>query len=406
MSQRPLDGIHVLDFSWVFFGPQCSEYLTTMGADVIRVESNVFPDLMRQSPPFAENQPGLNRSGTYNAINRGKKSITLNLGNPKAAELVKELVRKWPADIVMENQVVGAMARWGLGYDDIRQAKPDIIYCSMSLFGQTGPDAGYRGYGPGAQARFGMHALTGHPADQIPRRMGANFSDFALVGTCVFAMLMALWHRNRTGQGQYLDVAQNEGTIPVIADAVMDYIMNGRVATMQGNRDPRYAPQGIYRCAGQDNWVGISVANDAEFGALCQAMGQPELVQDHRFADALSRQRHHDELDALITQWTKQHGNYEVTDILQKVGVAVGPAVDTEQFVTDPHLNARGFFIEADHDEIGRRLYGGWPVHLSEVESMVGKIDLLGQHNDEVFLGLLGQPREEYERLKEEKVIY
>lgn len=406
MAQRPLEGVRLLDFTWILIGPQNAEYLISMGAEAIKIESNVFPDLVRRGPrPVADDRPGLNRSGTFNAINRGNRSITLNLEKPQALELVKDLVRKWQPDIVTENFVVGAMTRRGLAYEDIRKIKPDIIYCSMSLLGNTGPYAWHRGWGPTVQARTGMSALSGYREDQFPRSLGGTFPDYPMAGIVAFAILMALWHRNRTGEGQYLDFAQNEGVIQMLGDAMMDYTINGRVQTMRGSRDPLWAPQGVYPCAGQDNWVGISVANDAQFVALCQAMGRPELAQDPRFADALSRQRHHDELDALIAEWTKQHTNYEVMETLQGMGVAAGAAVDTEQFVQDPHLWARGFFLEVDHDEVGRRLYGGWPVHLSEVEPQVGKAPLLGQHNQEVFRGILGLSEEEIQRLVEEQVI-
>jgi crotonobetainyl-CoA:carnitine CoA-transferase CaiB-like acyl-CoA transferase len=222
----------------------------------------------------------------------------------------------------------------------------------------------------------------------------------------VFSILTAIWHRNHTGEGQHIDFAQNEAVINTLADAMMEYTMNGRELFMRGNRDPRFVPQGVYRCAGPDDWVALSVAGDDEFETLCRVMGMPDLVQDSRFHTVLARYRHHEELDALITTWTRQRTNIEVQELLQRAGIAAGAAIDSEQLLADPQLHARGFFVEIDHDEVGPATYGGWPVHFSDADPVIRKAPLFGQHNEEVYCGILGLQAGEVETLVQEQVIY
>ncbi len=407
MPTLPLTGVKVLDFTWVLIGPQASEYLATLGADVIRIESAVQPDITRRLPPLLKDSvPGLNRNGVFNAVNRGKRSVLLNFGDPRGVELARDLVRVWQPDILLENQIAGSMPGRGLGYQDIAAIKPDIVYCSMSLLGQTGPESWYRGWGPNLQCRTGISWLTGHPGDGNPVGLGGTYPDYNLAGLVVFSTLAALWHRDQTGEGQYIDFAQNEAVMHTLADAMLELTMNGRELFMRGNREPLFVPQGVYRCAGADDWVAISIADDGEFGELCRAMGKPELTADARFGDILARSLHHDELDAVITEWTRQHTNVEVQDALQRVGIAAGAAVDSEQLLADPHLRERGFFVEIGHDEVGPATYGGWPVHLSDAPPAIGKAPLFGQHSEEVYRGILGMTPEDLETLVRQKVVY
>ncbi len=406
MSTLPLAGVRVLDFTWVLIGPQASEYLATLGADVIRIESAVQPDITRRLSLMKDGVPGLNRNGVFNSVNRGKRSVLLNFGSERGVELTRALVRAWQPDILLENQISGSMARRGLGYQDIAAIKPDIVYCSMSLLGQTGPEHWYRGWGPNLQCRTGISWLSGHPHDPVPVALGGTYPDYNLAGLVVFSALTALWHRQQTGEGQHIDFAQNEAVMHTLADAMLDATMNGRELGMNGNREPLFVPQGVYRCAGTDDWVAISVADDAAFAALCRVLGQPQLAHDPRFSGVLARAEHHDALDALIGAWTRERGNREAQDTLQAAGVTAGAVVDSEQLLTDPQLRARGFFHTIDHPEVGPAEYGGWPVHLSDAPTHVARAPLFGEHTREVYAGILGLSDAEIEELTNAQVIY
>jgi benzylsuccinate CoA-transferase BbsF subunit len=371
-----------------------------MGADVVRIESNVFPDILRRIAPFRNGVEGLNRSGMFASINGGKRSVLLNLAKPEAAQIVRQLVEHWQPDIVLENFVTGTMKRRGMAYEDLRAVKPDLIYASLSLLGQTGPDAWHRGWGPTMQARTGVTWLSGYRETGTPVALGGTFPDFTLAGLAVDALLIALWHREETSEGQYIDFAQNEGVAITISDALIDFTMNGRVQSMRGNRQPGYAPQGVYRCAGDDSWVAISVATDDEWASLAEAIGRADLM-DQRFADSLERMRHHDELDALITGWTRERSSHDVQRTLQRAGVAAGVALNIEELVADPQLLARGFFVQADHEEIGRSGYGGLPLRIEGVEPRADNAPLFGDHSRPFYADVLGMSDEEFSRLSE-----
>ena len=251
-------------------GPFCTLQLAHLGAEVIRVETATRPCVTRMFPPWANGEFGVNRSGYFNQYNQGKLSLTLDLKNPRAVELAKELVAK--SDIVCENFAAGVMDRMGLGYSVLQQVKPDIIMIAMSGYGATGPEREFVSYGPAQVPLSGMSSLTGY-RDWPPMHVGISYGDPTGGLHGAFAVLAALLYRARTGNGQFIDLSQQETTIAVIPDGVMDYTMNGTQPPRQGNRDPQMAPHGVFRCAGEQRWVAIAVRDDDEWQRFAATIG-------------------------------------------------------------------------------------------------------------------------------------
>ena len=406
MNRRPLEGVRITDFCWVWAGPSGTELLAYLGAEVIRIESWARLDPTRRDPlrrlrPI----PGINEKVLFNSLNLNKRSVTLNLTQPKAIELVKRLISI--SDVVTNNFAGGAMERMGLDYTVLAEIKPDIIIVSMSGFGEFGPDKEYRGYDPIFRALSGLTDLTGYP-DAPPGRAGASgHADLVNGGALAFAVLAALEYRAKTGNGQFIDISQWEIMNCNIGDAYMDYFMNQRSPTRMGNRDDFMAPHNCYRCRGDDKWVSIAIATDEEWQAFCQAIGNPEWMSDQRFSDAHSRWQNQQELDSLISQWTIDHTHYEVTEILQRAGVAAFPSMSQEELAHDPHLIERGSFVEVDHPEAGRHTFLAPPWKLSATPAEITKhAPLLGEDNEHVFCELLGMPIEEFAILVGEGIIY
>jgi len=406
MHRLPLEGIRVVDFTQIQAGPQATLWLAVMGAEVIKVESMQRPDLLRRYAQARDGRTdvGPNQSTPFAALNMGKKGCTLNLTQPRAIELVKEIVRV--SDIAVENFSTGVMDRLGLDYQSLKKVKPDIIMLSTSGLGRTGPEKGYLAYAAVIHALTGLCSLSGYPGG-VPNFMGAMWSDVLAAQTGAFSVLAALHHRANTGQGQYLDLAMSEATLAVMPEAIMDYTMNERVRGCEGNRADIMAPHGCYPCQGEDKWVTIAVADDEEWQAFCQAMGNPTWTREERFGDQLSRWQNQEELDRLVAEWTAKFTHYEVMEILQGVGVAAGPSCSVTEVLDDPHLRERDFFIEINHPEMGKASQVRTPWNVDG--EAVGKYEhapLLGEHNDFVFRDLLEMSKEEVDQLVEERVIY
>jgi benzylsuccinate CoA-transferase BbsF subunit len=408
MTAPPLKGIRVADFSWVWAGPYCTLQLAHLGAEVIRIETARRPCLTRMLPPWADQKIGLNRAGYFNQYNQGKRSMSLNLKHPAAVEVARRLIKK--SDIVAHNFVRGVMERFGLGYEQIREFKPDVIMVALSGYGATGPLSSYISYGPAQVPLAGFSALTGY-AGGPPMHTALSYADPNAGIHAAFAVLAALYHRRKTGQGQFLDLSLWECATALTVEGLMEKQMSHREPARRGNRDPWMAPHGVFRCRDLpepigggvvDTWVSIAVANDDEWRRLCRAMAQAELGDDARFATAPARKRHEDELEAIITAWTSQRSPQEVTKILQEAGVAAFTCTANKDLAEDPHLNQRGFFVELEHPEIGARKHCGIPWRLSRNECRVQTpAPLLGQHTDEVLTGLLDYSAAEVTDMRE-----
>src|SRR5215211_8778804 len=291
-----LAGLRVVEFAIFAAGPVVSKVMGNHGAEVIRVESHANPDGFRTHyPPFAGNQPGLDRSGCFAMFNDGKLGVTLNLKTPEGIELAKRLVAR--ADVVVENFVPGTVDRLGLGYEALRAVKPDLVMLSSCNMGRGGPYAHHPGFGSMLSSLGGFTHLTGY-AGEGPLLNYGPYIDFIGAGYGLIVVLAALDHRRRTGEGQHIDLAQYECGLQFMAPALLDYVANGHVAERAGNHSPYAAPQGAFPCAGDDAWCTISVTTDAEWEALRLAIGDPEWARAPAYASVLGRAAHDGEIAA------------------------------------------------------------------------------------------------------------
>lgn len=403
----PLEGIRVCDLSWVITGPYCTQIMAEMGAEVIRIESQQRLDNYRDARTWprgwADKVPGVNRGGTFNSCNLSKMSCTLDLTRPEGLALARSIAKV--SDVVVESFGTGVAERLGLSYASMKEIRPDIIMLSSSVLGRTGPDREHLGMGPVLIGLTGLQAITGYPGGR-PSRIGGTWPDFMSALAAATAILFALHHRRRTGEGQYIDLALSETTISLMPEPIMDYVLNGRVWRGTGNRDPRHAPQGVYPCQGEDKWVAIAVSSEEEWHALARALGRPEWLADPRFANEERRRQNQDELDMLISRWTKERMPYEAMKTLQEAGVPAGPSLNNQDLVAEPHLAERDFFARVDHPEVGERVYVGLPWKFTPALSpRYEHAPLLGQHNGYVLEELLGLPSSEVRRLTDEGVV-
>jgi crotonobetainyl-CoA:carnitine CoA-transferase CaiB-like acyl-CoA transferase len=403
-SGRPLEGIRIAEFTWVWAGPFCGLQLAHLGADMIKLESEGRPDLGRRLAIWpTDAEPGPNRSGYFNQWNQGKRSVRLNLAHPEAIAVAKRLVAE--CDVVLDNFATGVMERLGLGYEALRAVKPDLIVASISGYGETGPLQGYMGYGPAVAPLAGLSSLSGYPGGG-PREVGISLGDPTAGITTAVAICAALVARERTGRGQRIDVSLWESTAALVAEGWMEFAMNGTEPPRIGNRDPWMSPHGCFRCAGEDAWVTITCACEEEWQALCGVIGDG-LAADARFRTAADRKANEDTLEDRIRAWTEPRDRWEVVRTLQAAGVAAFPSMSPQDLAHDPHLEERGFLERLEHPEVGERTHAGVPWRLANAANGVrAPAPLLGEHTHEVLGELLGYSETEIDRLTREGVLY
>ena len=400
-----LKGIKVVEFAAFAAGPVVGKYLADHGATVVHIESKVRPDGFRAHyPPYKDNIHGLNRSGLFALCNNDKLDITLNLKKaPKATDLAKRIVA-W-SDVVIENFSPGTMKRLGLDYEALRKIKPDLIMLSSSNLGQSGPHAHHAGFGSQLSSLAGFTHLTGYP-DGPPQILYGPYIDYIAVAYGAVAILAALDYRERTGKGTHIDTAQYETGLQFMAPILLDYKINGKVASRNGNRDPAAAPHGVYPCKGDDNWCVISVSSESDGESLCRAMGNPAWTKESRFATLQSRKEHEDELDQKIGAWTTGFTAREITEKLQASGIRAGIVNTMRDIYSDPQLKHRKQWVELEHPEIGKMHYQRPPFFLTRTPSGPERRDpLLGEHNGYFYQELLGLSEKEYQELVVEGVI-
>lgn len=395
-AELPLSGVRVADFSWVWAGPFCAMQLAHLGAEVIKVESPERSDLGRRLPIHVpDSEPDLDCSGYFNQWNQGKRSLALNLGHPEALEVAKRLITS--ADVVVENFATGVMERLGLGYEVLRELKPDLIYASISGYGETGPYRHYMGYGPAIGPLSGLSSLTGYPGGG-PRELGISLGDPTAGITAAFGIIAALVARDRTGEGQKLDTSLWESTAALQAEGFMAVALGGEQPERMGNRDPWWAPHGVFPCAGEDRWISLACRDDSEWEALAAEIGEPARAL--RFSRQSGRKAHEDELEAIIAAWTKQQDAWALTRRLQAAGVPAYPSLSMAHLVEDPGLRSRGFFAELPHPKVGVRTHAGIPWLLRNGPNGVRRpAPLLGADSEDV-LHELGYGDAEIARLR------
>ena len=402
---RPLEGLRIANFGWVWAGPVVGQTLSFLGAEVYKIESQARIDMTRTLPPFGEGVRGPNRSLSNSACWAGNGSVTLNLKKPEAIVLAKELIGH--CDVVVENFAAGVMHTLGLGYEALCAVKPDIVVFSMPAAGLYGPLRDVRTYGLSLTSTTGLDSVTGYE-DGPPIPMENAFSDpfNGILGT--FAILAALRHRDRTGRGQHVDYSQQEAVMQMVGPAFMDYTINGRVARPRGNRHPRdtAAPHGVFPCAGDDRWISIAVETDEEWAGLVRAMEAPD------WATGTGLETHDGRLESIgsiheqLANWTAGFDDQELAARLQGAGVAAAPVLNVADLLENPHYRARGTFIEVEHPlGFQETIYGSYvKTSRSDVDVRPGPV--IGQDNEEVFQGLMGIPEERYRVLVEDQVIY
>jgi benzylsuccinate CoA-transferase BbsF subunit len=398
----PLEGIRVIDFGQTWAGPVVSSLLGDLGAEVIKVESRKRIDSLRMSPDNVTRDP--EEDPWFHAANRNKWGITIDIAHPKAKPIVLKLISF--SDVVVENFSPEVMERYGLDYNSLRKVKPDIIMISLPAVGMQGPLRDVRTYGPSLNGIAGIDSLIGYPGGKV-LGMQQGYADANAAIHGALAVLIALFHRRRTGEGQYIEVAQMEALISTIGEAIMEYFMTGVVPQPRGNWSPTMAPHNNFPCQGDDKWVSISVKTDEEWEGLKKALGNPPWMEEERFSDRYKRLENRHELEKFIATWTKEHDHYEVAHLLQSHGVAAFPCLDVEDRFLDPWYKERETYQSLEHPRTGIDWLPNIPWMMSKTPGKIrSPAPLMGQHNEYVFCHLLGMSKEEVENLMKEGVLY
>jgi crotonobetainyl-CoA:carnitine CoA-transferase CaiB-like acyl-CoA transferase len=394
----PLQGVRVLELTKIWAGPYTGKLLALLGAEVIRVESYDSLDATRRY-----GVKDINDAPGFQAVNPGKYSVQLNVRTDEGRRLVKELVKK--SDIFVENLRPGAAGRLGLGYDVLRSLRPDIVAVSMSMYGHEGPLSYQTGYAPCFSALAGVCHLVGYEGGP-PQLLNVRYGDSSYGTAAAFAAIVALCHRQLTGQGQFVDVSAVESLAAMLGDSFMEYSLTGRVPTRDGSQHPEMAPHGCYPCMA-DEWISIAVRTDEEWRALCEAIGEPALAAQRRYADSRSRQIHSQELDETLASWTRTKNAQEVAAALRGHGVAAFKSLSSIDLIGDEHLWERGFYPHVTDSKHHSIPIVGAPWRMSATPASIHRAaPLLGEHNDYVLGELLGLSAAERQRLVAEKVVY
>ena len=405
----PLNGYRVLDFGWVLAGAVPGMILADMGAEVIKVETRQRMDYMRLGRPIIGDQPDPEQNPMFHNVNRGKRSITLNTTRPEAVELARRLAAE--CDVVIENFSPGVMRRLGLDYETLSRDNPRLVMASITSNGQTGPLRDLRAYAPSIGALSGLDSTMGYePADgETGRPLGLKHAYADLCGAlhAVFAIVSSLHERRSTGVGRYIDLSMLRATVATMGAGLLEYELTGRVPQPRGNYDPVMAPYGNYPCAGDDEWVSIAVRTEEEWRGLVEAMSTPDWTEEPEFASRYARLNHRRELDARLSEWTRVRSAWEVTELLQSRGVAAFPVLDAEGRLFNPHFRERGLYSDIEHPALGAEPIFNLMWQLSRTPPRIQRhAPLLGEHNREVFCGLLGLAEEEILRLEAVQVLW
>lgn len=385
-TDLPLSGIRVVDFGWVFAAPIGTRTLADMGAEVIKIENRAHLDEMRTSPSNPTHDP--ERDPVFHDLNRNKLSFTIDFSDPEGVELLKRLVGV--SDVVVENYSPGVLERRGLGWKALSAVKPDLVMVALSAAGQTGPLSHIRTYGPSISALSGLDSMVGYPGERVLGSQGF-YPDMVGAIHGVIAILAALWHRDSTGRGQYVDLSQWEATVGMLGEAVLDYTMNGVVRGTQGNRNPGASPHGNYPCRGDDAWVAIAVSTEPQWEGFRKALGFPAWADEPWAADRYRRVRDAERVDVAVSEWTRTLPADDAAAALQAEGVPAGPSLHVGERYFHPHFLARNFHEDLEHPVTGTDIVGGIAWKLDSTPGLLQRhAPLLGEHNGYVLGELLG----------------
>ena len=412
MTAKALAKIRICDFTGQLAGAGATKWLAAFGAEVIRIEDPVKQgtwDILRMLPPFVDERRGVDFGGGFNNHNVEKLGITLNLRTEKGRELLAEIVKR--SDVVAENFAAGVLAKLGLSYERMKQLRPDIIYVSNCGFGHVGPYASFKTWGPIVQAVSGLTFTSGLP-DREPAGWGYSFMDHTGAYVMATAILLALLHRQRTGEGQWVDLSCTDAGLTLHGPALLDWTVNGRPTRRPGsphsNRSeyPALAPHGIYPAAGDDEWVAIACRSDAEWLALGGVVGEP-WVREARFAALAGRLAAQEDLDALLARWTRGRAKAATAAALQAAGVPAAPvAKPAERVDHDPATAGFGLWPTVRHSKMGDVRVDGLPVHFSKTDWQLARGGpCLGEHTEQVLTTLLGLSADDVAKLRAEGVV-
>lgn len=392
--KKALEGIKVVDLTSALNGPFCTMMMADYGAEVLKIEP-VFGDQMRTWGPIDEES---GESGFFAYVNRNKKGATLNLKTEKGKEMLWKLIKE--ADVLVENYKGGVTERLGIDYESVKKVNPNIIYASGSGFGQTSPLKHRPCYDIVAQAMGGMANLTGFP-DSIPTKVGPSIADHVAGIYLYVGVATALVHRERTGEGQLVDVSMIDTIFSLLENSLVKYTMGGYIPERNGNIDPSIAPFDIYQC--KDGFVAIGVGNDRLFDKFAKTIGHPELLEDPRYAtNDLRCQNYQPDLQKVIGDWAKDYTKAEIETIMDEAVIPCGPVLNVKEAIEHPHIQAREMMVHCEHPTAGDLYFQGVVAKLSETPGVVETPSpLLGQHNCEIF----GITKEEEEQLKAEGVL-
>ena len=404
----PLEGVRIIEMGQLIAIPFAMKMLADMGAQVIRLESVARLESYRSDSVYQNDISGefWNKGANFYEQNRNKLGVTLDLSKPEGLQILRNLVSI--ADVFSENFTPRVIKNFGLEYGDLRKIKPDIIMVSSTGYGFYGPWSNFGATGPATEGAAGLAYQTGYLGGG-PVMAEIPYTDYTSGEHTVFAVMAALMHRLRTGQGQFVDISQTQATSSTIPEVLMDFSANGRSGQRFGNQDTVMSPHGCYPCRGDDRWITIAVATDEEWQAVCRVLGQNGWAADPRFNDSFSRWKNRDELDAVIGTVTSTWDAHELMHALQKDGVAAGAVLDSKDLLFDPHLGQRNFYEVVTHHEstgIPPLPYAGRPWKLSKTPAVNSQpAPLMGEHNSLVLSGLLGKTAEEMAELEEAGII-
>ncbi|MGZ8154784.1 MAG: CoA transferase [Burkholderiales bacterium] len=397
-SVRPLAGLRVVDFGWVWAGAVPGHILADMGAEVIKVESASPLDYMRQGRPIVGTRKDPEQNPMFLNVNRGKLSLRVRLDHPEARAVVKDLVAK--SDVVIENFSPGVMDKFGLGYRELQRVRPDLVMCSMSAVGQEGPLRGIRTYATMIASLAGLDSLVGYAGGRVLGSQSSyadpNASLHATVG-----ILAALWRRCRTGDGAYIDLSQWEAAVCVMGEQVTDYALSGSVPAPAGIDHPHKAPHGHYPAAGDDRWIAISVSNDLQWHALSEALGNPEWMSADSLASDTGRRENRAHLDQCLALETARHDANALAETLASAGVPAAPVLDASELRSNPYFAGRELFEMVAHPVLGAAPVYRLPWRIDgKAISITRRAPLLGEHNDGILKGVLGYSEARIDELR------
>jgi len=408
-SKGPLHGLRVLEMGQLIAIPSAMKMLADMGAQVIRMESIHRLESYRNASLYENNSEGAfwNRGANFYEQNRNKLGLTLDLSKPEGLSILKELIKV--SDIFAENFTPRVMKSFGIEYEDLIKIKPDLIMVSSTGYGFDGPWANFGATGPATESASGMAIMTGYHND-MPIMPEIPYIDYTAAEHTVFAIMSALIHRMSTGEGQFIDISQTETASATVPEALLDFIVNGRVEPRHGNDDPVMAPHGCFRCKGQDKWITIAVQNDHEWKTLCEILNIEEAqAKSKDYSSTLDRWTNRNELHKLIDNHTKDWDNHKLTHLLQSNGVAAGSVMESPDLLFDKHLQDRGFYEVVEHHPstgMPPLPYASRPWKFSKTPAVTPKAaPIMGENNEFILKELLGKTDEEFDELVVTQII-